>query len=77
MLCLLLHSAHQALGVRGLGSDLASARKDPQSSGEEKYANTELLCGVFRVIKDTHKATDPTNATTRSTVEISGLRERC
>ena len=48
-----------------------------QSSGEEKYANTELLCGVFRVIKDTHKATDPTNATTRSTGEISGLRERC
>ena len=73
---LLLHCAHQALGVRGLGSDPASALKDPQSSGEEKYANTGLLCGVFSVITDTHKATDPTKSMTRSKGEISGLRER-
>ena len=73
---LLLHCAHQVLGVRGLGSDPASALKDPQSSGEEKYAHTGLLCGMFSVITDTHKATDPTKSMTRSKGEISGLRER-
>lgn len=76
MLQLLLHSAGQALGVRHLGSDPASALKDPQSSGDEKYANAGLLCGVFSVITDTRKAIDPTKSTTRSKGEISGLRER-
>ena len=52
MLHLLLHSAHQPLGVRGLGSGPASALKDLQPSGEEKYATTRLLCGVFSVIID-------------------------